>query len=212
MISETCRQCGAVFHYRPSSVPRKFCSLRCCWAFRKGHPRRPHRVLVQCPCGKVVTRYPSQAVAGRAKFCSRRCLGIASVWKNGKVSRPEREFFDALERQGVIVIRQHRVGRYTIDGFVPEWNLAIEVDGAYWHSLPRMVERDRRKTAYLAKRGLRVTRITVRRKGINATRMAAAITAVNRRRDRDGMEWRFTPGEVHILNAGGDDRATTATR
>lgn len=37
---------------------------------------------------------------------------------------------------GVNIVRQHRVGqgRHTIDIFVPSHNLAIEVDGVYWHS------------------------------------------------------------------------------
>jgi len=97
------------------------------------------------------------------------------MWKTGKISAAETAFLDALERHGVIVVRQRRLGRYAIDGFVPEWNLAIEVDGAYWHSLPEMVARDVRKDRYLRTRGLKVARIVVGRERPDFNALASAM-------------------------------------
>ena len=37
---------------------------------------------------------------------------------------------------------------------------AIEYDGTYWHSIPKMIARDRRKDARCIKKGIQLLRIT----------------------------------------------------
>ena len=41
--------------------------------------------------------------------------------------------------------------------------VAIELDGEYWHSLPAMVDKDRRKDEWLTAQGWRVIRIVMTR-------------------------------------------------
>ena len=56
---------------------------------------------------------------------------------------------------GVAVRRQHTVGRFILDFFVPAYQLAIEVDGEVHDS---QQERDAARTEALAERGIRVIR------------------------------------------------------
>jgi hypothetical protein len=37
--------------------------------------------------------------------------------------------------------------RFVFDAVLPEWRIAIEYDGGYWHTLPEHLDRDRRKNA-----------------------------------------------------------------
>lgn len=52
-----------------------------------------------------------------------------------------------------------RIGSFFVDILVPSRNLVIECDGTYWHSRPRMIQRDARKNVYLASRGYKVLRL-----------------------------------------------------
>ena len=54
--------------------------------------------------------------------------------------------------------RQPPMGRYILDFYCAELNLAIELDGRH-HDQPQMVEYDEARTRYLAKRGIYVLRI-----------------------------------------------------
>jgi very-short-patch-repair endonuclease len=66
-----------------------------------------------------------------------------------------------MSRQSEILNPEFRIGRWSIDLAAPLRMLAIELDGEYWHSLPRMVERDTRKDADLTSRGWTVKRIAI---------------------------------------------------
>jgi len=54
--------------------------------------------------------------------------------------------------------RQHPIGPFILDFYCPEARLAVEVDGAT-HDGPDQIERDRRRTAWLGRRGVRVIRL-----------------------------------------------------
>jgi len=49
--------------------------------------------------------------------------------------------------------------KFILDFYVPSLNLIIECDGDYWHSLPKVVKRDKAKNNYLTKRGFRLLRL-----------------------------------------------------
>ena len=53
--------------------------------------------------------------------------------------------------------RQHPVGPYVLDFYCPRLRLAIELDGGQ-HNLPPEIERDQRRDAWLAARGITVLR------------------------------------------------------
>jgi very-short-patch-repair endonuclease len=67
--------------------------------------------------------------------------------------------YTELERRGVTFVKQQVVdGLWVVDALVPGAKLVIECDGQYWHSLPDMEKRDKRKDAYLRSRGYQVFR------------------------------------------------------
>ncbi len=62
----------------------------------------------------------------------------------------------ALDRLGYGYVREHKVGRYSLDFAMPDMRFDLEVDGVYWHD----PEKDARRDAFLTKRGWTVHRIT----------------------------------------------------
>jgi very-short-patch-repair endonuclease len=60
----------------------------------------------------------------------------------------------ALENR---IRRQHPIGPYIADFYIPSAQLVIEVDGAT-HDTPKEIEHDSRRTAYLESCGIRVLR------------------------------------------------------
>lgn len=53
--------------------------------------------------------------------------------------------------------RQHPIGPYTLDFYCPAASLAIELDGGQ-HAEPANVVSDKRRTAWLSKKGIKVVR------------------------------------------------------
>lgn len=77
---------------------------------------------------------------------------------------PEARLWAALRRRGLEDLRfrrQHPIGPFILDFFCAEAMLAVEVDGAS-HQDPERAELDRRRSAWLATRNIRVIRITAR--------------------------------------------------
>lgn len=71
----------------------------------------------------------------------------------------ETKLYQELERRGVTFVKQQVVdGLWVVDALIPGARIAIECDGEYWHSLPEMVERDKKKDSYLRSRGYQVFR------------------------------------------------------
>jgi len=60
--------------------------------------------------------------------------------------------------KGLKFRRQHPIGPYILDFYCAEAKLAVEVDGA-GHDLLDQVAHDRRRTAWLAGRGIKVIRL-----------------------------------------------------
>ena len=73
--------------------------------------------------------------------------------------------------------RQHPIGPYVLDFYCAEAKLAVEVDGA-GHSHPDRIEHDRRRTAWLERRGLAVFRIAAEEVRINLDGVLTSIRAV----------------------------------
>jgi very-short-patch-repair endonuclease len=77
----------------------------------------------------------------------------------------ERSIQDRLERAGLVLVPQYGVGKYLIDFAVRNPNnpsvfaLAIECDGASYHSQPTARERDRLRQELLESRGWKFHRI-----------------------------------------------------
>jgi very-short-patch-repair endonuclease len=85
-------------------------------------------------------------------FCSDGCRGAYFYYGKHKEHDTDIEILvdDALNKLNINHECQYRIGRYIADFYLPEYNLVIEADGEFWHNLPKMIEKDKRKDAYLA--------------------------------------------------------------
>lgn len=68
------------------------------------------------------------------------------------ISKPEKIFKSILNDLCIEHKQQFRVGFYTFDFMIPRENkpnLLIEIQGDYWHSLPNIRHKDKRKESYI---------------------------------------------------------------
>lgn len=73
----------------------------------------------------------------------------------------EKIVYNALEKIGVQFEKQKLINdKFVVDAYVPSQNLIIEADGDYWHSLERIIKKDKAENAYLTKCGFKLIRLT----------------------------------------------------
>ena len=117
--------------------------------------RDAQRITRACQqCRRVIPVRPS--LVGRKRFCSRRCLGMWSV-RRRVPTRGERLLGSELAERGVVFSYQERFGRFVLDFLID--SLVIEVNGAYWHGLPKNKQRDAEKRNALQAAGLRLVEV-----------------------------------------------------
>lgn len=155
----SCLACGVTQWRIPSDTANKFCSMTC--RSSVNGPKSRRRILCECPCGKTFEKRPSEIANGRGKHCSRECaMRHRPVhYRPSAIATAAIDLF--LQDLPMLAIAEHRVGRWSIDLALPLQSLAIELDGIYWHSLPKMIDRDRRKDADLAAAGWQVERVVI---------------------------------------------------
>ena len=66
---------------------------------------------------------------------------------------------ELLDKVGAEYEQEYKIGKYWADFYLPKYNVVIEVDGDYWHSLPDVKEKDTRKDIYLKSKGINVMHI-----------------------------------------------------
>ena len=77
-------------------------------------------------------------------------------------TRAEKEMWQGLRKHranGYKFRRQHSLGPFIVDFYLPEWKLAVEVDGVT-HDDPQAKEYDGRRTEFLRTNGIEVIRFT----------------------------------------------------
>lgn len=135
-----CLRCGKSF--RPTSVERRYCSVHCARAtvveLRRERGEWGMPVAIECKeCGASVVDSPSRIAR---RYCSRECAAKARM--RGFASRAdtaiERAVYAALDKLSVGYIRQHPIGTWVVDAFVPSLHLVIECQGDYWHCNPKV--------------------------------------------------------------------------
>jgi len=147
--SKICFQCGDTFFVKKSYVSSgrgQFCSKKCF------DLSRMKRTSVPCPtCGVIREIRDSDIKRGRF-FCNQKCYRLHHP------TSIESKIRDYLFQKGIYFIPEHNIGRWSIDIFIPQFSLAIECDGEYWHRNTQ--ERDARKDAFLFKKGITVLRLS----------------------------------------------------
>lgn len=169
-IACTCERCGAVSMLTPSrAAVARFCSSACMLEWRApvlSAARYQPETHTTTECGWCLRTFATRWCilrSGRGRFCSRQCRAAYSARRcQSRVSKAETAFGEAMSRAGLSPVAQHRIGRWTVDFFFPSHGLAVEFDGEYWHSLPRVIEKDARKTKALAKSRVRLVRVPER--------------------------------------------------
>ncbi len=166
-----CKSCGKPFT-RSDTNKNLFCSESCRSRFvsQKRHAGEPSKLIkVNCDnCGKelLITRY--RFSRSRHHCCSQRCAfelhACSSFGDEKKRSGHRTDIEQTVERflirRGVAYKFEYQFGRYSIDFAVVPDRIAIECDGLFWHRLPKDLERDARKDAYIVARGWKVVRLS----------------------------------------------------
>lgn len=80
-------------------------------------------------------------------------------YQQPRETAPESLLYAELERRRIPFMRQQPIdGLYVVDALIPGAKIVLECDGDYWHRLPEIQERDKRKDKYLAARRYHVLR------------------------------------------------------
>lgn len=177
----SCGICGAEIS-GTISHPGRYCSRKCLGVAngrrQLGRDPTKWRTYICVECG---TPYVKQAsLASRTRYCSRSCRAL---WRNRRahMARPtsiEIALRAALQAIGIEATPEYRAGRFLIDLALPDWLVAVEADGDYWHALPNIRAADARKDAYLTGAGWRVVRFTETQINADAAACAAAVAAL----------------------------------
>lgn len=152
-------ECGNWFH--PQRLEQRYCSKECGYNYRKtGGKKGKHYPYTQrarvgiCPvCGKEY-RATGDFKDRRQIYCSHDCY-----MRSRLETTPEKIMRQFLDKVGVEYKQEYKIGKYWADFYLPKYNVVIEVDGDYWHSLPNVKEKDTRKDKYLKSKGINVMHI-----------------------------------------------------
>lgn len=162
-ITKHCERCGKPFVVVPSRAHVRHCSMKCEADRRRetwGGPTHPRwsRVEMTCEvCGKVCM--VKRCHVDRFRACSRRCASTISKINQPTVSSIERIMADRFAAAGLSFKQQFQIAYYVVDFAFPDARLVVEVDGDYWHSLPKVQRVDKSKNTYLSRHGWRLVRL-----------------------------------------------------
>lgn len=179
LVERECECCGKVDLIQRKRIGRPYCSQGCA-KISNGLKMRVEFVSMDCQfCGVTFDLYPSQATP-RRKFCSKTCAGFGrpidgrpSKIANDAISVFAESFQGRMEPE-------LRVGRFSVDLALPDLMIAIELNGVYWHSLPAMIEKDKRKMAVLRSEGWHPVIVTIHKDStpeLLASEIASAVSA-----------------------------------
>lgn len=96
--------------------------------------------------------------------------------RRARPSSIEQIVWSVLDKLQIQYIREHRIGRYLADIYVPSKSLVIECDGRHWHA--GRVAEDAKRDAYMHARGYNVLRLPEQdiRKGFAEERIKRVVS------------------------------------
>lgn len=133
----------------------KYCSLECAHEAKRrivgpDHPLFKSIEMTCELCGRSIWVKPSKA--SEFRFCSRKCAGTYISAQQAKQSGPtsiEALLLQELDRQSIRYRFQHLIAVWLIDITIPQYRIAIEADGDYWHSSAQQQKKDANKDRWL---------------------------------------------------------------
>lgn len=166
-FDKQCAICGTTF-----SVPERrestalYCSRACMNEAKRRVTGKQHKLYSsverRCEnCGKLVMVQPAKLHEFR--FCSRRCLGSYTAHALANLSGPtsiETALMDELSKRNLYFEWQHQIAVWYIDVVLPQYRIAIEADGDYWHSMEKQKQKDANKDHWLESHKWKVFRFT----------------------------------------------------
>lgn len=158
-----CEICGRIMHVSKKSTQR-FCSIECQHEWQKTRigplNKKFTRQAINCEyCGKefFIKRY--RVNNGQRHFCSKECrqAWYSNIWsqtnewketsrvraaqqlqnnKNITLTKPQILINNLLENMHIRYTNEEPFIFYSVDNYLPEYDLIIEVMGDYWHANP----------------------------------------------------------------------------
>jgi very-short-patch-repair endonuclease len=150
---------------------KKYCSKYCMdehrkeWVGAKNPKYEPdkHIKRICAWCNKefeIPTAWLKRKERNNGKFCSHNCNGAYQArYSQKSVSKIEKRFGKDLSKLGYKFEKQAKIGQFVPDFYFRDKKLIIEFDGDYWHSLPRIIEKDKRKNKYYKENGYKLIRV-----------------------------------------------------
>lgn len=92
-----------------------------------------------------------------------------------KISKPQRLMFERTKNIFGTALLEKPVGEYKVDIIIPDWQIAIEVDGRYWHGRPGAKLKDDNKDFGLWNFGWKVYRIEAEKVKTHSSELLAEI-------------------------------------
>jgi len=152
-VKKKCIECGKYVFVWPSHAPlTKYCSEKC-----RDDSKRDYVSSVCRKCSKKFKLPRSDWNRGRGNFCTYRCY----LTYRGP-STLEEKMERVLNSLKIKFEREIKFKRFHVDFLIDKLKLVIECDGEYWHLMPKIQDRDRRKEMYLQSLGYRVLRFSGR--------------------------------------------------
>ena len=186
--TSVCPECGKEFEHA-AGTKRHYCSVECeakAYSKVRGKDHKDYKsISTNCEwCGKKIVVAPYRTKTH--VFCGEECRrewykhvyvhteeakekfreGAArshEVQDGKRDTAPQRTVNDLLDELAIEYKNEHIVYFYAIDNYLPQYNLAIEVNGDYWHNNPctcsvltnihqiKKVSTDRERHEYLTK-------------------------------------------------------------
>lgn len=156
-----CNMCGKKYYAPPSRLKvSKYCDWECFIEAKRRVTGEEHPLYssidIKCDwCGKIYKEKPVKIEMYNHHFCSRRCQGCYTTANRNNPSNVEKKLANYLIEHKISFICQFKYKLGVADFYIKP-NLIIEVDGDYWHNLPKVKERDKRQTLFLEGEGYTV--------------------------------------------------------
>lgn len=161
-ITVKCDNCGKLFEKKPSLTNNKnkngdnhnFCGYECYWEFRKRY--------------YVGDKLYNTGAKMSEEFCNKVRNATLRQYANGNLDRqtiPQKIVNNILKENKIKYINEMIFTYYSVDNYLEDYNLIIEVMGDYFHANPNIytdysklndiqkkdVNRDKRKHTYIKK-------------------------------------------------------------
>jgi very-short-patch-repair endonuclease len=84
---------------------------------------------------------------------------VIEMYREGQPTSLELIVMKILDSLEIKYIHNFQMGPFSVDFWIDSYNLVIEADGEYWHSLPGRASSDKRRDTWLTNRGYKILRL-----------------------------------------------------